>query len=116
MSGRPGPVVLALPEDMLSATCADVADLPAPAPRVAGVPDAAVQAVLDALAPQSVRWSMPGGSLWDRQAADDLARFAEARHLPVAVPFRRQDSHGQPLGQLCGRSGRRHEPGAGAGG
>lgn len=33
---------------------------------------------------------IPGGSLWDAQAASDLARFAAAWGLPVAVPFRRQ--------------------------
>ncbi len=89
MSGRPGPVVLALPEDMLSARC-DTPDLPAPAPRIAGVADAAVQAVLGALSSAKRPLIVPGGSLWDRQAAEDLKRFAESRHLPVAVPFRRQ--------------------------
>ena len=48
MSGRPGPVVLALPEDMLS-SFADVADLPAPAPAVPGVTEAQVAAVAAAI-------------------------------------------------------------------
>ena len=90
MSGRPGPVVLALPEDMLSA-CADVPDLPAPAPRIAAVADAAVDAVLDAIAGAERPLLIAGGTMWDAAAADALRRFAEARGLPVAVPFRRQD-------------------------
>lgn len=45
MSGRPGPVVLALPEDMLSAM-ADVPDLPAPGPRLAGDHGAEAAAIM----------------------------------------------------------------------
>ena len=89
MSGRPGPVVLSLPEDMLSART-DVADLPASARRVAGVAPSAVRAVMDALATAERPLVVPGGSLWDAAAAADLRRFAERHGLPVAVPFRRQ--------------------------
>jgi acetolactate synthase-1/2/3 large subunit len=90
MSGRPGPVVLSLPEDMLSAS-ADLPDLPAPAPRIASVPPEAVEAVEAALAAATRPLVIAGGSLWSEKAASDLARFAEARGLPVAVTFRRQD-------------------------
>ena len=89
MSGRPGPVILALPEDMLSAE-SDTPDLPLPAPRIAGVVPAAVDAVLEALDTAERPLVLPGGSLWDQAAADALRTFAEARGLPVAVPFRRQ--------------------------
>lgn len=89
MSGRPGPVVLSLPEDMLSAR-ADVPDLPAPAPRVTGVAPEAVAAVLEALNGAERPLVVPGGTLWGESAAADLRRFAEAHGLPVAVPFRRQ--------------------------
>lgn len=89
MSGRPGPVVLALPEDMISAS-ADIPDWPAPAPRLRGVADGAVDAVLDAIAGAKRPLIVPGGSLWDAQTAADLRRFAEGWGLPVAVPFRRQ--------------------------
>ena len=90
MSGRPGPVVLSLPEDMLSAS-ADVPDIPAPAPRPGVVSDAAVKAVEDALAKAKRPLVIAGGPLWTAKTAADLARFAEARDLPVAVSFRRQD-------------------------
>ncbi|MFN3526026.1 MAG: thiamine pyrophosphate-binding protein [Paracoccus sp. (in: a-proteobacteria)] len=89
-SGRPGPVVLALPEDMLSAH-AEVADLP-PAPRpVAGISDRQAHAIRDALAGAERPIVIPGGALWTQGDADRLTQFAESWGLPVAVPFRRQD-------------------------
>ena len=90
MSGRPGPVVLSLPEDMLSGT-ADTPDLPAAAPRLSGVPEAALDAVEAALAGAKRPLVVVGGPLWSDAAAADLARFAQARALPVAATFRRQD-------------------------
>lgn len=89
MSGRPGPVVLALPEDMLSSR-ADVPDLPAMAPSLSMVNAAQVDALTAALSRAERPLVMVGGTLWDQAAADDLARFAERWNLPVAVPFRRQ--------------------------
>lgn len=89
MSGRPGPVVLALPEDMLSGY-ADVADIPAMATPLSSVSEAQVAAVTQALSRASRPLLMVGGTLWDQQASDDLVRFAARWNLPVAVPFRRQ--------------------------
>lgn len=89
-SGRPGPVVLALPEDMLSAE-ADVLDIPPPAQRLSGVTDAQAEAVADALRGASRPLLVVGGPHWSAKAAADLARFAAAWQLPVAVSFRRQD-------------------------
>lgn len=89
MSGRPGPVVLALPEDMLSAE-SGVPDL-TPAPRpVPGISDAQLAAITEALAGAERPLVIPGGSVWTQEDADRLARFAETWGLPVAVPFRRQ--------------------------
>lgn len=90
MSGRPGPVVLALPEDMLSSFC-DVADIPPPAAVLSGVTERQVQAVTDALRSAQRPLVVAGGPLWTAQAANDLATFASAWGLPVAVSFRRQD-------------------------
>ncbi|TJZ90620.1 thiamine pyrophosphate-binding protein [Paracoccus gahaiensis] len=89
MSGRPGPVVLALPEDMLSARAA-VADIPARAPVPSPVSPAQIDAVTTALSQARRPLLMVGGTLWDHQVARDLASFASAWNLPVAVPFRRQ--------------------------
>jgi len=90
MSGRPGPVVLALPEDMLSAEV-EAQDLSAVAPAPAAVAPAAVAAVMDRLAAAARPLVIAGGPLWTEAAAVDLTRFAEAQGLPVALAFRRQD-------------------------
>lgn len=103
MSGRPGPVVLALPEDMLSAR-AEVADLPAARPRLTQVAPDAIASIASALAQSQCPLVIPGGSLWSQQAADDLARFASNWGVPVAVPFRRQghidNAHPSYIGDL----------------
>lgn len=89
-SGRPGPVVLALPENMLSAQ-ADVPDIPARAPMPPSVCGEQIDAVLDMLCAAERPLVVAGGSVWSTQAAQDLARFAENFQLPVCVTFRRQD-------------------------
>ena len=89
-SGRPGPVVLALPENMLSAH-ADVADIAPVAPRPAGVSGEQVDAVLERLCAAKRPLVVIGGSIWSAGAAADVARFAEGFDLPVAATFRRQD-------------------------
>jgi acetolactate synthase-1/2/3 large subunit len=90
MSGRPGPVVLALPEDVLTAT-ADVPDLPR-ACHVAATPAPEdVAAAHDLLAQASHPLVVVGGSRWDPDACAALRAFAERNDLPVACAFRRQD-------------------------
>jgi len=90
MSGRPGPVVLALPEDMLSSR-ADVADLPRGEPVAAAADPGAVAAAHALLAEARAPLVIAGGSRWDDAACAALARFAEVNGLPVACGFRRQD-------------------------
>ncbi|TCO69966.1 thiamine pyrophosphate-binding protein [Rhodovulum euryhalinum] len=89
-SGRPGPVVLALPEDMLSAE-ADVPDLAPPARLAPVASPAQVAAITDALSHARRPLVVVGGPHWSREAAAHLASFAEAFDLPVAATFRRQD-------------------------
>lgn len=89
VSGRPGPVVLALPEDMLSAT-AEVADLDPMPPAPAPVSPAQVAAVTGRLSRAARPLVIAGGPGWSAAAAADLAAFAGAWDLPVAVSFRRQ--------------------------
>lgn len=104
MSGRPGPVVLALPEDMLSGH-ADIPDLAAATAPLSHVAPQSVQAVADALATAKRPLVVAGGSQWSQDAAEDLARFAAAWDLPVAVPFRRQDRMDNRLPHYVGDLG-----------
>ncbi|MCA3563742.1 MAG: thiamine pyrophosphate-binding protein [Methylocystis sp.] len=88
-SGRPGPVVIALPEDMLVAA-AMVPDAP-PFRQVETHPGLTAMAEL-----QKRLWAaerpivLVGGSRWSDKAVERMIRFAERFDLPVATTFRRQ--------------------------
>lgn len=90
-SGRPGPVVLGLPEDMLR-DVVDDAKLPA---RTTAVQAAPAPAELDNLATLLAKANAPliiaGGETWDEAACADLAKFSSEWNLPVACSFRSQD-------------------------
>jgi len=88
-SGRPGPVVVALPEDMQHDLALVPDAVPMPVPRA--FPDPAAMARLSEMLDLSERpLLLLGGSPWSDRGRADLARFAEAWDLPVAVGFRRQ--------------------------
>ena len=90
VAGRPGPVVIALPEDMLTAT-AEVADT-GPYKTVRPHPGPAeLQAMRDLLAKAERPFVLLGGGGWDAAARHDITAFAEANDLPVGVSFRCQD-------------------------
>jgi acetolactate synthase-1/2/3 large subunit len=89
-SGRQGPVVLALPEDMLVAQ-ATVADTRRYQPVQASPSQAQVDTLRGMLATARRPLLLLGGSGWNEAACADIARFAEANHLPVACAFRYQD-------------------------
>ncbi|WP_417599260.1 thiamine pyrophosphate-binding protein [Pararhodobacter oceanensis] len=89
-SGRPGPVVLALPENMLSAR-ADIPDLPARIAPVTAPSEAQTAAIWGKLRHARKPLLIAGGPHWSPQAAQDLADLATNTGLPVAVTFRRQD-------------------------
>ena len=101
--GRPGPVVVALPEDVLDAEAAvEVARLrtvaePAPSPRD-------LLAVESLLAEAERPLLIAGGSRWTSEARRHLRRLAEDLALPVATSFRRQGlvptSHPCHVGEL----------------
>ena len=89
-SGRPGPVVLALPEDMQLAT-AEVPDALCHQP-VHGAPSDTQVAALRRLMGRAQRpVVILGGTGWTQAACDNFKRFAEANYLPVACAFRYQD-------------------------
>ena len=88
--GRPGPVVLALPEDMLTET-AEVADA-RPYVRVETWPGDAPMARLRALLAAAKRpFLLLGGGGWDAEGVAAIERFAATNRLPVGCAFRRQD-------------------------
>jgi acetolactate synthase-1/2/3 large subunit len=91
MNGRPGPVVLVLPEDMLTkATAAR------PMPRVEAVEawsdPGAVRTLREMLLAAKKPFVIAGGGGWTPQAAQALQRFAENWKLPVGNAFRFQDT------------------------
>ncbi|MFC0402564.1 thiamine pyrophosphate-binding protein [Paraburkholderia rhizosphaerae] len=91
-SGRPGPVVLALPEDVLSDTCASMPGAPA-YQRVAASPSHAQIERMKTLLEHAQRpMVIAGGSGWTPEACSDLRRFIETWQLPVGLAFRFQDT------------------------
>ena len=89
-SGRPGPVVLALPEDMLEETVS-VADAPPYAATETYPAPAQLAELRNLLAAAERPLVLVGGARWDEEARTALERWAEANDLPVAAVFRRQD-------------------------
>jgi acetolactate synthase I/II/III large subunit len=90
MSGRPGPVVLALPEDMLvrPSAAAEVKHFQA----VQASPAPADMEKLRGLLAQAQRpLTILGGTVWTREACRDLQAFAEGAGLPISCSFRFQD-------------------------
>jgi acetolactate synthase-1/2/3 large subunit len=90
MQGRPGPVVLALPEDMLSASTA--ARVLARVEPVQAHPDPHVVEQFRQLLIKSERpFAIVGGSGWTADSAADFERFVEDWEIPVGCAFRFQD-------------------------
>jgi acetolactate synthase I/II/III large subunit len=89
-SGRPGPVVLALPEDM-QLQQAEVGDALCHQPVQAAPSDMQVAALRRLLGRAQRPLVILGGSGWTPAACDNLKRFVEANYLPVACAFRSQD-------------------------
>jgi len=89
-SGRPGPVVLALPEDLLEQT-ADAADAACHRPVQSSPTEAQIGDLRRLLGQARAPMVLLGGPGWTEAACDDLCRFAEANELPVACAFRYQD-------------------------
>jgi len=87
-NGRPGPVVVAIPEDMLVERIA-VTDAP-PFTAIETSPGAAeMQKFAELLGAARAPMVVLGGSRWSQQACDRLARFVEKYALPVCTTFRR---------------------------
>jgi acetolactate synthase-1/2/3 large subunit len=88
--GRPGPVVLGLPEDMLAAKTGAQAVAASPA-TVPQPTEASIRALRDILSRSGRPMAILGGSGWTLEARNELAAFLEAWRIPTACGFRRQD-------------------------
>ncbi|MEC9206843.1 MAG: thiamine pyrophosphate-binding protein [Pseudomonadota bacterium] len=89
-SGRPGPVVLALPEDMQTERA--VADAGRSCRATQAYPgNSDMEVFRKMLADARKPLVLAGGGGWTQKACNDLTTFAEANSLPVATAFRRQD-------------------------
>ena len=89
-AGRKGPVVLALPEDVLFAQGIEKPTLPAHQVQPGLNPIVFAQA-MNALDEAKKPMVIVGGSSWDAQACQQLQDWAEKKHIPVATSFRYQD-------------------------
>lgn len=90
VNGRPGPVVVALPEDMLTDQV-DVPDVPAYKKVEMHAGEEHLVELRDRLEHAKRPMMILGGGTWSSQAVDDIRAFSEAMSLPVAASFRCQD-------------------------
>jgi acetolactate synthase-1/2/3 large subunit len=104
VSGRPGPVVLALPEDMLTDTAA-VANT-GRYHRVAANPGAGdMHKLREMLGAAQRPFVILGGGDWNAEACADIRAFIEANGLPVGTAFRRADLYDNRLPNYVGDVG-----------
>ncbi|MDO8298102.1 thiamine pyrophosphate-binding protein [Lacisediminimonas sp.] len=108
-SGRPGPVVLALPEDMQL----DMVTV-RQTPRYQRVPyhpaPQSISTLQSMLAEAKRPLVMVGGGAWTRAAGEGMARFAENYDLPVICGFRRQDLYDNCDPHYAGEAGLGMDP------
>ncbi|MCV0427735.1 MAG: thiamine pyrophosphate-binding protein [Roseibium sp.] len=90
LSGRPGPVVLALPEDVLTETAVCENLRPTPLPKAAPAPDA-ISSLEQMLKKAEKPLLVLGGPSWSQACTEKALAFAERTGLPVATTFRCQD-------------------------
>ncbi|GAB1515343.1 thiamine pyrophosphate-dependent enzyme [Actinophytocola sp. KF-1] len=90
VSGEPGPVVLELPEDVLSAST-DAPVVPAVPPVVPAPAPSDVDAFVSALTRAARPLLVVGGTGWTVEATRAVRRFAEGARIPLATAVRHQD-------------------------
>ncbi|MDG2427506.1 MAG: thiamine pyrophosphate-binding protein [Acidimicrobiales bacterium] len=104
LTGRRGPVVVALPEDVLR----DLTTVQ-PRPKVIVAEEAPlvedVRAILDLLVAAERPVVLVGGSGWDDRGRSTLASFVEAGDFPVVASFRRHDLFDNTDSHYCGEAG-----------
>src|SRR5208282_2968588 len=87
-NGRPGPVVVAIPEDMLIERIA-VDDAPPFTPIETSPGFFEMKKLAEMLAAARAPIVLLGGSRWSQAASDGVGRFAQKYSLPVCTTFRR---------------------------
>jgi acetolactate synthase-1/2/3 large subunit len=103
-AGRPGPVVLAIPEDMLRDSV-EALDRPR-VPPVAETPDpGAIGALVDLLKDATNPLAIVGGADWSPCAGHHWANFAVRHGIPTAAAFRRQDAIDNQCSVYAGQLG-----------
>ncbi len=105
LEGRPGPVVIALPEDMLTETTSTPPCLPLSSTFAAAPSDHALEAVRDSLATAQSPLIFLGGCTWSDAGRVALQEFAEASDIPVVAAFRYQDQFENTSQVFCGEAG-----------
>ena len=110
-SGRPGPVVIALPEDMLT-ELAEAPRRPAATRRSRPRPGEAEmrRSWQSCSARPSARSPSSAASRWSAEAVASFQKSAEAWSLPVGCSFRRQMLFDHLHPELCRRCRHRHQP------
>jgi acetolactate synthase-1/2/3 large subunit len=103
-AGRPGPVVLALPEDMLRDRV-EAIDRPAIAPLAEAPDPGAIEAMFELLKDAAAPVAIVGGADWSPRAGHHFGNFAFRHGIPVAAAFRRQDSIANSCGVYAGNLG-----------
>jgi len=91
-AGRPGPVVIALPEDMLLEEVSGLIPRAAVARPAQPVCPDAMGVLMDLIADAAAPVAIIGGAGWHAKAREHFTKFAERIGLPVAGAFRRQDA------------------------
>src|SRR4051794_30917058 len=99
LTGRPGPVLLSLPEDLLDETMPEEAAVDAARPGVARATDDEIRAVIEFLASAQRPVILAGGGVLRARTSTELTRFAELLQVPVIATWRRADviSNDNPL-------------------
>ena len=105
VSGRPGPVVVALPEDILTDET-DALPLISPVHIKKGVPDSeTIEKVQFALSDCKRPLIIIGSSTWSQSGQNALKSFAESSKIPVVAAFRYQDQFDNFSSAFCGEAG-----------
>ena len=105
ISGRPGPVVVALPENILTQESSAAALTKAIFVEKAVPSRASIYNVERLLSECNRPLIIIGGSTWDEPGQDALKDFAETSRIPVIAAFRYQDQFDNFSNAFCGEAG-----------